>query len=579
MRFCGVPTITMAVMLTVLCFTGQETKAGRLFGNATLSYEHVRQQTDTEVRDDVTRESAIINWEDVLFYKNHIRLTANLQRRELSFSDYHEFRPIYYFDLVSYGYGVNVRYSPYTRRSLTASGVDLIDVYYRDWRVTSALNYVGYPTVNVVYSRLSNFDKEEVHRFDAYNRNWVAESSYSLDPVSLRANYNNLKQVNQLSGGIQTTTETYSSTVGFSRNFARVGYLSATYNYYNTQRESNSVISQDSRTHSVNSIVILNAIERLTANASYSGRFLTARQQTQTIEDQNQNISAQAEFSPTGYLSFQAGKGYQEIKRDAVGEGDNVTEYINLGATATRYFRNGVDTRLTYNRTIFQQSPRLATVTDTTGAAVGTVNAGEYSLDTYQASLNFYARKYIRTYVDLSLLHDSDPVDEQRRYQLTRSLDVRVNFSRRLEGRFRLAAQYLGSTLTLSRAFSENYNLGLTFIPQSNLNMNATYIYTQYNSGTRSSLSSVTSYISYSFRRAFTAYLSFNEQKQTRELVLGGEDPVETETRPRTLNGQLLMYLSRKTTLSVGYLRSRAQSALGEKIVNESIQSVLSIQI
>ncbi len=579
MRCCRFCTITLFMAVIGLSLSGREAKAGRLFGNATLSYEHITQETDAEVKDDITRETAIINYEDVLFYKNHIRMTANLQRRELSFSDYHEFRPIYYLDLKSYGYGVNVRYSPYKRRSLTASGVDLIDVYYRDLRVTSGLNYIGYPAVNLVFSRLSNFDREEAPRFDAYNRNWVAESSYNIDPVSLRANYNNLRQVNNLSGGIRTTTETYSGTAGFSRNFTGLGYLSATYNYYNTQRESNSVISQDSRTHSFNSIAIFNAVEKLTANASYSGRFLTAKQQTQTIEDQNQNISAQAEFSPTGYLSFQAGKGYQEVKRDGTSDANNVTEYVNLGATATRYFRNGVDTRLTYNRTIFQESQRLATITDTTGAIIGTVAAGEYNLDTYQASFNFYPRKYIRTYVDLSLLHDSDPVDEQRRYQLTRSVDVRVNFSRRLEGRFRVAAQYVGDRFRLNRTFSENYNMGLTFIPQSNLNMNATYIYTEFRSGVRSSLSSVTGYISYSFRRAFTTYFSFNEQKQTRQLVLGSEDPVETETRPRTLNGQLLMYLSRKATLSVGYLRSRTQNALGQKIVNESIQSVLSIQI
>lgn len=566
------------VLLVGLGLTGTQAMAGRFFGNATLSYEHIRQEVETEVTDDITRETAILNYEDVLFYKNHIRLTANLQRRQLSFTDYHEFRPIYYFDLKSYGYGVNVRYSPYKRRSLTASGIDLIDVYYRDWRVTSGLNYIGYPVVNVVYSRLSNFDQEEIPKFDAYNRNWILESSYNIDPVSLRANYNNLRQMNNLSG-IGTTTETYSGTAAFSRSFTGLGYLSATYNYYNTQRESNSLVAQDSRTHSISSIAILNAIDKLSANASYSGRFLTAKQQVQTIEDRNQNISAQVEFTPTGYLSVQAGKGYQETKREGAGDADNVTEYINLGVTATRYFRNGVDTRLTYNRTIFQQSPRLATITDTAGAIIATVEAGKYDLDTYQASLNFYPRKYIRTYIDLSLLRDSDPVDQQRRYQLTRSVDMRVNFSRRLEGRFRVTAQYMGDKLRLTRAFSQNYNIGLTYIPQNNLNMNATYIYTKFNSGVSSSLSSVTGYISYSFRRAFTAYLSFNEQKQTRALILGSEDPVETETRPRSLNGQLLIYLSRRTTLAVGYLRSRTQNTLGQKIVNESIQSVLSIQI
>ncbi len=362
-------------------------------------------------------------------------------------------------------------------------------------------------------------------------------------------NYNNLNQVSNLPGGNDITTRTYSGTFGFNRNFSGLGYLSATYNYYDTQRESDTVISQTSNTHSVNSILIFNAIEKFSLNASYSGRFLDARQLTQRVESDNQNISAQAEFSPTGYLSFQAGKGYQETRRD---EGDNVTEYINLGATATRYFRSGVDTRLTYNRTIFQESPRLAIITDATGAVVGTENNGDYILDSYQASVNLSPRKYIRTYFDLSMSHDSDPVDVRRTYQVTRSMDVRVNFTRRLEGRFRVTSQYIGEELHLDRSFSENYNAGLTFIPQGNLNINATYIHTNFSSVAGSSLNSFTGYVSYSFRRAFTFYVSFNEQIQRRDMLLGENGELtEIEIRPRTVNGQLLMYLSRKATLSV----------------------------
>ncbi len=134
--------------------------AGRLFGNASLSYEHIKQQNGEADEDDITRETAIINYEDVLFYKNHIRLTANLQRREQSFANYHEFQPVYYLDLKSYGYAFNARYSPYKRRSYTAAVTEFVDVYYRDWRITAQLAYTDYPTFNLVYSHFSNFDKE-----------------------------------------------------------------------------------------------------------------------------------------------------------------------------------------------------------------------------------------------------------------------------------------------------------------------------------------------------------------------------------------------------------------------------------
>ena len=558
--------------------SGGSAFGNRLYGNATFSYEHIRQHDGETLKDDLTREIAIINYEDILFYKNQLRLTANLQRRELSFSDYHEFRPIYYLDLKSYGYAVNVRYSPYTRKSLTASGIDLVDVFYRDWRVTTQLVYPDYPTFNLVYSRLKSFDKEEVHITDSHNRNLVLESSYSIDPVSLRANYSNLKQVNNLGGGNELSTNTYSATAGINQNLRNLGYFSSTYNYYDTKRESGDLLGQESHTHSINSLFIFNAINHFTFNTNYSGRFQRAEQLTFRTENDNHNFSAQAELSPTGYLSFQAGKGYQETSRS---DGNNsIVEYMNLGAVATRYLRNGVDTRLTYNRTIFQQSPRLASIIDTTGAVIATVNKGEYILDTYQASMNFYLRKYIRTYLDMSLSHDSDPVDVQRRYQLTRSADMRVNFTRRLEGRLRATSTYTGDKLVLDRSFSENYNAGITYTPRGNLNINLTYIYTDFNSTVRTSLSSVTGYISYSFRRAFTAYLSVNQQKQTRQTPVAQTDEfIETEAQPRTINGQILMYLSRKATLSVAYNRNRSEDALGEEITNQSIQSVLSIQI
>ena len=551
--------------------------AQRLFGNFSYSYEHLTQRTAVTREDDLSRESAIISYEDILFYKNEMRLTANLQRREFSFSDYHEFVPIYSLDLRSYGYSFSARYSPYRRRSSLLESTDFIDVYYRDWRFNGQFSYDKWPTVGIIYSQLKNFDRGEVRRYDGQTRNLVLESSYARSDLSLRANYNQRQQRNNLSGFNDIDIKTWSGTASTNRPLRGIGFASASYNYYDSRRYTNGERRSTSNTHSMSSLLNVTSLPLVRLNLSYSGRFFESSRQFQRLSSNNQNMSASADYSPTGYLNLQILKAYQI--NDQAGDND-IVEYIALGGTLTRYVRKGVDTRLAYTRTIFQQSQRTRPVIDSTGAVVGFVRDEDYILDTYHASCNFDARQYVKMYLDVTLTRDSDPLDLNRTYRLTRSLDTRWNLSRKMEARFSYTTLYQGEKLRLDRTFSENYNLGVTFSPEHNISCNLTYIYAKFSGLTANRRSSLTAYASYSFRRAFTLYVSVNDQtrKQTTPDP-AGSGTIETETKPNSLNGQMLIYVSRRTTLALSYLRNEMDTFSGTKNLDESIQAVVTIQI
>jgi len=569
--------LIVAVTAAIVLVGAGTARADRIWGNGSFSYEHLSTSTDTTISDGIKRETLILSYEDALFVKNRLRLTANLQGRDFQYTDYHEFQPIYYLDLRSYGYTINARYSPYKRRSLAGGTNDIIDIYYRDWRGSATFDYDGWPTFSAVFSRLSNFDKREVHRFDGFNRNLVLESSYDRGPFSVRGNYNNLKRRSNLPGGVDNVTETYAGTAGLNTTIEKFAYVSTSYNYYDTRQKSDDLTTQKSQTHSTTAMLSVKPITQVSVNASYSGRFTSSDRNDAHFESNDQNMSARFEYMPVTYLTAFAGKGYQ-ISDQA--NGNTVVEYLSLGATGTRYVRDGVDTRLTYNRTVFQQSQRLRTIRDTAGNVIGTENDGDYTVDTYNASLNFVPRPFLKTYLDMTLTHSSEPIDVDRRYQLTRSIDMRATFSRSLEGRLTFTSLFQGPELKLANAFSENYNAGLTWIPWSSMNVNLTYIHTSYRGPIGSTNRSFTGYVSYSFRRAFNLYVSYNRRNDTRErLDPASQQLEEIDTDPHTVNGQILMYLSRRTTLAVSYLRSVTEDALGRNTTNESIQTVLTLQI
>jgi len=572
-----VSNISFFVLLAVVLGGVSTVRADRLWGNGSISYQHLKRTNDSTRQDDVTQESLILSYEDALFTKNTLRLTANLQRRDYAFSEYSDFQPIFYADLKSLGYAINARYSPYRRRSLAAGTGEVLDIYYRDWRVSTAINYAGYPAFNVIYSRLRTYDNQAVKRYDGFNSTFVTEGSYQYRFLSLGSSYTALQRTSNLPGGLDALTTTYSGNVAMSKSLRKLGYLSTTYNYYDTRQETDDIRTQSSRTHSVTSMLSGSPIEQIGMNASYSGRFTRSKQRLSEADSDDQNFAARIDYSPFTYLTFYGSKGYQIST--AIG-GNAITEYVTMGASVTRYVREGVDTRLTANRTIFQQSQRAMPVRDTAGNITATVNNGDYSLDTYNASFNFAPRPYFKTYLDINLSHNGDPIDESRRYQLTRSADLRVTFSRAIEGRLTFTALYQGDKLSLGKAFSESYNTGLTYIPWSSMNVNLAYIHTSFYGAAQSSNSSFTGYASYSFRRAFNFYVSYNRRIDTRgRLVPGATEQEDITVTPQNVSGQILIYLSRTATLSTTYQYSRSDNVGGFKSTDETVQTVLTIQL
>ena len=550
--------------------------AGRLYGNGSVNYEFIDNHETEAGSDAVTRETLILTFEDALFVKNSLRLSMNLQRREFPFSDYREFRPVYYLNLESFGYDLNLRYSPYTRRVRQTAQTTEIDVKYREWRLTSQLNYPKWPGVSFVYNRLRNFDTEDRSFQDAYNRNFILESNYTLRSLTARGNYSNLQQVSNLSG-VQNTTETYSSTLGFQRSFLASGYISTSYNYYDTRRKGALGQSRASSTHSLSSLVSMTPTSGLSMTASYSGRFTDSEQLGVQREDENQNLAARMEYSPWQFVSFYSNKGYQINSR----QGDyDIIEYLSVGATLNRYLRKGVDTRINFNRTMYQQSLRLIIIRDTSGNVTGTINAGDYVLDTYTGSMAFDPLPYVTTNIHLTVTHDSQPTDVNRRYQFSRSLDARFYFSRKLEGHLAITSTYQGAKLRLDQALSEQYNAGLTYIPTGTLNINLTYVLSKLNNQVSSSRGSFIGYVSYSFRRSFTIYTSVNQRFDRQEQLMPENNSlVDVTVRPRTINSQLIVYLSRKINLTAGYLYSRSVNLANTVNVRESIQVGITVQI
>lgn len=554
-----------------------EAESGRLYGNIAFYYQHISESNQIDRKDDLTRESFLLNYEDDLFVKNWIRLAANLDRQEFSYSDYHQFRPIFYFDLKSYGYLLNLSYSPYRRLTTTPADDEPFYLYYRNWRGGLHINYPDYPSLSVIYNQTTNYDKEVTRRYDGRSRNFVAESIYQRRAVSLRANYNNLTQSSFLPGGKETVTRTYAGSAGVTEMLGRIGNFSATYNYYQTDRLVDDVRSHRSRTHSTTALFNSFEIRKLSVSAAYSGRFIEVLDRAGELDAGNQNFSAQAGLAPTGYLNLQVTKSYQ-ISDES--RGNRIVEYISYGVGLSRYFRSGVDSRFSFNRTVYQQSDRLVTVSDTAGNVIAVLDKSQYALDNYFVSFSFKPYYYMRTYVDFSVMHNSDPIDNVSRYQSNGSIDTRLTINRKMEGRVGITSLYQGTEFRLGRSYSQNFNLGLSYNPRSNLNFNLTYIYSEFNVGTRNSSGAWNGYMSYSFRRSFSLYFAFNSQKQAREESAAFSlPPVEKVTRPRTLNLELVTYLSRQITLITGYLYSRTEYPVEGRAINRSLQMNLNIKI
>ncbi len=558
--------------------------AGRLYGNANLSYQHFDEQstdtTGTSLTNDIDQQTLILNYEDVLFTKNLMRLGLNLNRQKYSGYSGHEYRPIYYLDLQSYGYSISSSYSPY--RTLVHD-VGLTNLYYqnfRDWRFTLSTNYPKYPTFGATYSSSHTWYQSGQGQRDQRSRTTVLQSSYNFKGIAYQATYSALRSQDVLGGSVNSLLRTMSSTVGYTKSQPKLGSLTTSYNLYLTRHYNSDLLSDKSRINSISAIYGTPVIAHFTGSASYAGRFTRTDQQFRSINGRSENFSGQLSFAPTGYLSLNAVKGYQ-IGND--GGRNDITEYLALTGDLSRFLRKGVDTRLSLTRTIFQQSD-IAVET----AEGSVVMRGHYSLNVLYGSVALGPYNYMKTYLEGSITHNDNPFDPLQRYQMTGSADTRMTLSQALEARVSVSTQYQGPTFRLGHSFSETYNVGATYVPQANINVNVTYIYTTLNMLTqtasdslgRNTSGSLTGYIGYSFRRAFSLYVSVNRQSQATNQTSIFTGQTSTIKRvPHALNGQLQMYLSRTMTLSLVYLYTRRPTNNVNFTTDKSIQTVLNIQI
>ncbi len=297
--------------------------------------------------------------------------------------------------------------------------------------------------------------------------------------------------------------------------------------------------------------------------SSYSGRFSDNQLATGPVRPRDETASGQLSYAPLRFLEFDLLKAYQTSNESGI---DQITEYTTLSSTITRFLRQGVDTRLTANRTWFQRSAQVTPDNP----------SGAYSLDTYYGSLSLAPVGYIKTLADMSISHNSRPIDSTQRFQISRSINAQLFFSRRLEGR--LTALWLdqASYLRLDNSFSVSYNAGLTYYPKGNMNVNLSYLRTLNRVGATTKTGVLSGFASYSFRRAFIVYLSANRQVLETTETLFPQNNIDLE--PYSLNASLQVFLSSKTTVTVGYLYSKTPTSQTARAIGRQYTTNVNIQ-
>ena len=126
-----------ALAVTIVALMPGSANGQRWYGNAQVSVSNTRSEAGAFPESGRLNANTFLNVEDVLFYKNRIRLAGKFDWRQELHNTYHEYRPTYYFDLNGYGYGINTSYSPYRRKSARyedISGTVPADLYFRNWR-------------------------------------------------------------------------------------------------------------------------------------------------------------------------------------------------------------------------------------------------------------------------------------------------------------------------------------------------------------------------------------------------------------------------------------------------------------
>jgi hypothetical protein len=537
-------------------------KSERLYGNAQLSVSDSRSEASNPEKSGRVYATTLLNIEDMLFYKNRMRLAWRFDWRDDTYSDERDYHPTYYFNLDSYGYHFDASLSPYKKRTERlgdSTGLRIFDVFYRDWRSTLGINIPRYPQLNVMYSRYRVFDRQSVNKYNLTQQTLVLESGYFKEQYSARANYSRMQRDNDLPAQVDDIIRSFNGTFSATSPSSIPGLASFTYNYYNTERDISKTTGSRSKTHSLSAIASSPFYRHLQAGVSYSGRFSSSTQIVSTLNRRSENMSTSLSFVPTAYFDCQAVKSYQI---DGPPGSYEILEYVAFSGNLTRYLRQGVDTRLSATRTNYQQSNRVAEYRDSLGGLDSVRQLDHFAVETYYGSIGFWPREYVNVVANLSLTHDAESLEPERRYLMSSAIDGRFYLTAKLEGRASYSTSYLGRKLRLGHAYQDNVNVGLSWLPRGNLNLSATIIVTQINTGGVSNRSeNLSLYANYAFRRAFSFYISYNEQEQRQETLGGVSETLLSLSRPQTFSTQLLVHVGRRSSLTLGYSEGQNRSS------------------
>ncbi len=574
--------LNLIVFATVLCVMPYSALAQRWYGNVSLLAQKSQTVPAVVPKSGLYVSRALINVEDVIFYKTRFRFAGNFSWRDDMYTAYREYRPIYYGFLSGYGYELNSSLSPFSRltsRTGDSTGSSSFKVYNREWRTALAVNIPKFPTLNLVFNRYSQFDREPIPTYNSQQRTWVIESGFQRNLYSLRGNYNRRKRDNHVTSQVNDVVRSANGTVSALTPLSELGNASATYNFYDTKRTLAGADGDASQTHSLALMASSAFIKKLNATASYSGRFTQSSTRFSTTTDTRaETISGSLAYAPTNYAELQTVKAYQ---LEGTGSQHEISEYVTLSAIFSRYLRRGVDTRIAMTRTLYQQSSRVVEYRDTLGNVDSTNAINHFAIDTWYGSVNFSPEPYVRTNATYSVSRDSKPISIDRKYQSTGAIDARLSVTEQIEARLGYTSIYLGERLRLGHAFSDNWNLGANWMPRQNLNISLTYTYSKFNSSVTNTNGNISAYASYSFRRAFSCYLSYGRQEQTQIASTALPGIYTTTTaRPESWNSQLLIYTGKRSTLTLGYVRSSGKTDLnGANVTTETFQGTLNLQL
>ncbi|MFZ1684351.1 MAG: hypothetical protein WAU88_09510 [Candidatus Zixiibacteriota bacterium] len=570
----------MKVMwLIVACALGlvaasQADASGRVYGTVNGVYQH--RTLDRPASDSIAAENSatdygqsdlLVNYDGLLFTKNSFRLATNIFARQQNDAGQWTVRAIYYLDIKSDGYAYSASYSPYSTefsQVLPGNVVRKVRVYYREWRNSLNIAYPKWPNFNATYGVTSNFDRLPVKELDGATRTYFLESNYIVGSAAFRASATQARATDRIKSPASTTTfRTYNGSASVSKDLGSPGYFTAGYSYLDVRTESKATVVTRglmSSSHTVTGFYSTRQYRGFMGSASYSGRFVSNRQASLAVKTRDENFSGQLSYAPLKYLTFDVTKTYQIATQP---DGHKISEYLVLSGTLSRYLHSGVDSRFNWSRTYFQKVSR--------GDSLAT--PGHFYMDSYYASFSTVPYPHTRMLFDISVSNNNDPSATGQKYLVTRSLNLVISASRRLEGRMGVTYIYQGRNLEFFRSFSRDMNAGVTYNPGSNINMNVTYINTVVHTDQSLSNGSLNGNIGYSFRQAFSLYLSVNRQLQEYPLDNGSPIPDKTTLHPYSANGQLQIRLTSRSNLTFGYIRtggsgSRAKTGTFQAVYN-----------